>query len=67
MKKYIKPTVEVVELSVKESIAALSTKETFGGANKFSLTEGTSKTINTTIVDLLGSASSDAINGEAKS
>ena len=67
MKKYIKPTVEVVELSVKESIAALSTKETFGGANKFTLTEG-SKNINTTIVDLLGIASSDAINeGKAKS
>ena len=58
MKKYIKPTVEVVELSVKESIAALKTKKDFTSGS-FTLTEG-SKNINTTIVDLLGIESSDA-------
>lgn len=59
MKKYIKPTVEVVELSVKESIAALKTQKDFTSGS-FTLTESTSKTINTTIVDLLGIESSDA-------
>lgn len=58
MKKYIKPTVEVVELSVKESIAALKTKRTFGEKN-FSLTESDSRNISTTIVDLLSSTSSE--------
>lgn len=57
MKTYVKPTVDVVELSVKENMAALPSGITGGTTNSYSYA-GYNSQIETTVYDLTTASTS---------